>query len=126
MAQAVKKESESESHSVVSNSLRLHGLCSPWNSPGQDTGVGICSLLQGIFPMEGSNPGLPGFHCRWILYQLSTREAHLQCRRPGFDPWVGKIPCRREWIPTPVFLLGKSHGKGAWRVTVHGVIKSQT
>ena len=43
--------------------------CSPWNSPGQNTGVGSFSLLQGIFPTQGSNPGLP--HCRQILYQLS-------------------------------------------------------
>ena len=35
----------------------------------------------------------------------------LQCRRPGFDPWVGKIPWRRRWLPTPVFLPGKSHGQ---------------
>ena len=35
----------------------------------------------------------------------------LQCRRPGFDPWVKKIPWRREWQPTPVFLPGKSHGQ---------------
>ena len=44
---------------------------SPWNSPGQKTGVGSCSLLQGIFPTEGSNPGLP--LCRRILYQLSHK-----------------------------------------------------
>ena len=60
---------QSESHSAVSNSLRLHGLYSPWNSPGQNIGVGSLSLLQVIFPTQGSNPGLP--HCRWILYQLS-------------------------------------------------------
>ena len=40
--------SESESHSVVSNSLRPHGLYSPWNSPGQNSGVGSLSFLQGI------------------------------------------------------------------------------
>ena len=34
----------------------------------------------------------------------------LQCRRPGFDPWVGKIPWRRKWQPTPGLLPGKSHG----------------
>ena len=34
----------------------------------------------------------------------------LQCRRPQFDPWVGKIPWRREWLPTPVFLPGEFHG----------------
>ena len=60
---------KSESHSVMSNSLWPHGLYSPWNSPGQNTGVGSLSLLQRIFPTQGSNSGLP--HCRWILYQLS-------------------------------------------------------
>ena len=59
---------ESETHSVGSNSLRPHELYSLWNSPGQNTGVGSLSLLQRIFPTQGSNPGLP--HCRWILYQL--------------------------------------------------------
>ena len=63
------KESESESHSVVSNSLQPHGLYSPWNSPGQNTGVGSLSLLQGIFPTQESNSGL--LHCRRILYQMS-------------------------------------------------------
>ena len=33
----------------------------------------------------------------------------LQCRRPGFDPWVEKIPWRREWLPTHIFLPVKSH-----------------
>ena len=41
----------------------------PWNSLGQNTGVGSISLLQGIFPTQGFNPGLS--HCRWILCQLS-------------------------------------------------------
>jgi len=59
-----KCPSESESRSVVSDSLRPHGLYSPWNSPGQNTGVGSCPLLQGIFPTQGSNPGLP--RSRWI------------------------------------------------------------
>ena len=43
----------------------------PWNSPGQNTRVGCLSLLQGIFPTQGSNPGLP--HCRQVLYQLSHK-----------------------------------------------------
>ena len=51
--------------------LRPRGLYSPWNSPGQHTGVGSLSLLQGIFPTQGSNLGLP--HCRHILYQLSHK-----------------------------------------------------
>ena len=113
----------SESHSVVSDSLRPHhGLHSPGNSPGQNTGVGSLSLFQGIFPTQGLNPGLP--HCRWIVYQLSHKgstsvlleatkypfymwgsslrprppwwlrgkESAFRCRRCGFNPWVGKIP----------------------------------
>ena len=66
-------KSESESHSVVSDSWWPHGLYSPWNSPGQNTGVGSLSLLQGIFSTQGSNTGL--LHCRWILYHLTIREA---------------------------------------------------
>ena len=62
---------ESESHSVVSNSLQPHGLYSPWNSPGQNIEVGSVSLLQGIISTQGLNPGLP--HCRGILYQLSHK-----------------------------------------------------
>ena len=76
--------SESESRSVVSNSLRPHGLHSPWNSPGQNTGVGSRSLLLGIFPTQGSNPGLP--HCRWILYQLSHKRSPWITPKPHLDP----------------------------------------
>ena len=64
-------DDKSESHSVMSDSLWPHGLYSPWNSPGQNTGVGSLSLLQGIFPSQGLNLGLqPG---RQILYQLSYK-----------------------------------------------------
>ena len=63
-----------ERHSVVSNcSNTVPTLYSPWNSPDQNTGVGSRSLLQGIFPTQGSNPGLLNY--RWILYQLNHREA---------------------------------------------------
>ena len=55
-------------------------LYSPWNSPGQNTGVGHLSLLQGIFPTQGSNPGLP--HCKRILYQLSHKGS------PRILEWV--------------------------------------
>ena len=56
---------KSESHSVVSYSLRPHGLHSPWNSLDQNTEVGSLSFLQRIFPTQGLNPGLS--HCAWIL-----------------------------------------------------------
>ena len=47
--------------------------------------------------------GLP----RWLRWE----RIHLQSRRSGFDPWAWKIPWRREWQPTPVFLPGESHGQ---------------
>ena len=59
----------SESCWILSGSLKPHGMYSPWTSPGQNTGVGSLSLLQGILPTQGSNPGLLPW--RWILYQLS-------------------------------------------------------
>ena len=67
----LKMKEVSENHSVISDSLQPHVLYSPQNSPGQNTGADSHSLLQGIVPTQGSNPGLP--HCRQILYQLSHR-----------------------------------------------------
>ena len=61
---------------VVSDSFWPNGLYSPWNSPGQNTGGGSLFLLQGIFPTQGLNSGVP--HCRWILYQLSHKGTQVQ------------------------------------------------
>ena len=72
-------------------SLRPHGLCSPWNSPGQNTGVGSLSLLQGIFPTKGLNPGLP--HFGWILYQLSHQAS------PRILEWVAILFSRESSQP---------------------------
>ena len=71
---AIETKWKSESCSVVSSSLQSHGLYSTWTSPGQNTGVGSRSLLQGIIPAWGLNPGL--LHFRQILYCWATREAH--------------------------------------------------
>ena len=71
---------ESESCSVISDSLWPRRLYCLWNSPGQNTGVGSLSLLQGIFPNQGSNPGL--WHCRRILYQLNHQGS------PRILEWV--------------------------------------
>ena len=71
---------ENESRSVLSSSLRSPGLYSPWNSPSQNTGVGSLFHLQGIFPMQGANPGLLRY--LWILYQLSHKGS------PRILEWV--------------------------------------
>ena len=74
------------SNSVMSNSLQLHGLyrlpgsSAHGDSPGKNTVVGCHVLFQGIFPIQGSNPGLP--HCRWILYYLSHQG------KPRILEWV--------------------------------------
>ena len=50
-------------------------------------------------------------------------KGHKRC---GFNPWVGKIPWRRAWQPTPVFLPGNSIERGAWWATVHRVTQTWT
>ena len=82
----------------MSDSLWPHGLYSPWNSPGQKSGVGSYSLLQGIFPTQGSNPGLP--HCRQILYCLSHQGS----------------PRILEWVAYP-FSRGSSQPRNWTRVS---------
>ena len=82
----MKQLSESLSHVQL-------GLYSPWNSPGQNTGVGSLSLLQGIFPSQGLNLGLP--HCGWIHCQLKHRGS------PRILEWSGyAIPSPAD-LPNP-------------------------
>ena len=71
----VKEKVKSESRSVMFDSLQPHGLYSPWNSPGQNTGVGSLSLLEQIFPTWELNQGL--LLCRRILYQLSYLNSEM-------------------------------------------------
>ena len=97
-AETAKKQGESESRSVMSNSLQPRGLYSPWNSPGQNTRVGNCSFLWGIFPTQGSNqvPCIAGrFFTSW-----ATREAQ--------EAW--------EWLAYP-FSRGSSRPRNWTRVS---------
>ena len=69
----------------------------------------------------GNSEGFPG--------SPSGKEPTCQCRRRkrrGFDPWVGKIPWRRAWQPTPDSCLENPLDRGAWQATVHGVADSWT
>ena len=92
----------------MSDSLWPQGLYNPWSSPGQNTGVGSPSLLQGIFETQGSNPGLPC--CRWILYQLS----HKGSRWP--QGWIGRWmkwqtlrEVQQSWGSLDLRLEGEEH-----------------
>ena len=68
--------------SAVSDSLRPHGLYSPWNSPGQNTGVGSLSLLQGIFPTQGSYNNSKNKNSRQIpiLANLLNKASEISCK----------------------------------------------
>ena len=88
---------ESRSPTLQEDSLPAEPQGKPKN-----TEVGSLSLLQGIFPTQGSNPEIGRASCR--------ERVCLEFRRPGFDPWVGKIPWRRKRLPTPVFWPGEFHG----------------
>ena len=100
----------------MSDSLQPHGQYSPWNSPGQNTGEGSLSLLQRIFPTQGSNPGL--LHCGQILYQLSHKGSPriLECvaypffrnlPNPGIE--LGSPALQADSLPTE--LLGKPYSR---------------
>ena len=96
----------------MSNSLRPHGLYiySPWNSPGQNTEVGILSLLQGIFPTQGSNPGLP--RCRWIIYQLSHKGSQIFYVSSDNKCIKSRINMALYLAKDLEFIRGSGHGKG--------------
>ena len=93
---------ESKNCSVVYGSLQPHELHSPWNYPGQNTGVGGLSLLQGIFPTQGLNPGL--LRCRQILHSLSQQGS------PRILEWVAYPFSRGSSRPRD--LNGVSHIAG--------------
>ena len=104
-----------------------------WRRKWQPTPVFLPGESQG----RGSLVG-----CRLWVAQSQTRLKRLSSssskeayglpwwlrgkERLGFDPWVGKIPWRRRWQPTPVSCLGNLMDRGAWRATVHGVAESDT
>ena len=93
---------------TFSDSAQLYGhfynLPSLWISP---KGLKDRLYASSHCSFSSLTPGLP----RWY----SGKESACHCRRhkrQGFDPWVGKIPWRRKWQLTPIFLPGKSHGQG--------------
>ena len=101
-----KKVIWSERCSVVSDSLPLSGLYSPWNSPGQNTGVCSLSLLQGIFPTQGLNPGLPHFTIGGFFTGWATREAQEHsCGGTRVIPHRWPV----EWIPAQMSFIWSSH-----------------
>ena len=92
---------ESESHFVVSDSLRPHGLYNPWNSPGQNTGVGSLSLLWGIFPTQGLNPVI---YLGWIKKKYKNKNKHFFSAQRLFTKTWSPTPSLKPWQSMLVFL----------------------
>ena len=69
----------------------------------QETPVGS---IPGLGRSAGEEMGYP---LQYSWASLVTQVVKMQCGRPGFDPWVGKIPWRRDKLPIPVFLPGEFH-----------------
>ena len=93
--------------------------CSPWNSPGQNTGAGSLSLLQGIFPTQGLNPGLP--HYRQILYQLSHKGSQSEKATYSMIPFIwhsgkGKTIETVKRLATATSSEGGEWGMNTWRI----------
>ena len=88
------------------------GNIHPWGFSGKSTGEDCHFLLQGIFPTQGSNPSLLHWQADSLLELLRGSQAPRRAVcGTRVDPWVGKIPWRRKWQPTPVFLPGELHGQ---------------
>ena len=84
------------------------------NREGSQTGGGAC--WAAVYGVAQS----------WTrLKSLSSSSQYRRCKRHGFDPWVWKIPSRREWQPTPVLLPGEFHGQRSLVGYSHGTAKSQ-
>ena len=83
----------------------------PCSSGGRESAynAGDPSSIPGLGRYTEEGIGYP-FQYSWASLWLSGQRIHLQCRRPGFDPWVGRIPWRRERLQTPVFWPGKFYG----------------
>ena len=75
---------------------------------------GLCKKFKNLiytYEVTGGIVSLPKE--LWLPWWLRQLRICLPCGRPVFDPWIGKIPWKREWQPTTVFLPGKSYGQGS-------------
>ena len=110
------------------------GLCDNWDKHSwTETGnISFLSAAPGDYWRPWSRARIlrekPIPPLRWGLPRWHRgKESACQCRRPGFDPWIGKIPCGGKWPPPQYSChLENSMDRGAWRATVHGVTKSRT
>ena len=103
---------------ALEKEMATHSSVLAWRIPG--------TAEPGGLPSMGSHRVRHGWSnlAAAAAGDASGKELVCQCRRHGFDSWVRKIPWRRAWQPTPVFLPGESHGQRS--LAVYRVTKSQS
>ena len=133
-------------HSSIGVDNSMDSIVSPWGHSQTQLsyfhfhftfqGLGLSAFIaggSGSIPGQGIKINLVRKNCICIykctLYMgfpwwLNSKDSTGQCNRHGFDPWVGKIPWRTAWQPTPVILPGESPRTKEWWVTAHGVTES--
>ena len=129
-----------ESHSVIKKKANLvicinidgpQGHYAKWNKSDRERQIFIILIMCGIYKINWTHRNkeqvdscqrqgveVNGWNAwRWSkganfqLYDKSCQLSVVCLKVAGFDPWVRKIPWRREWLPTPVFLPGEFHGR---------------
>ena len=107
--------------------MATHSSILAWRIPGTGEPGGLPSMGSHRVGHDWSDLAAAATAARELRWH-NGKESACQCRRCKvcmFHPWVGKIPCRRKWQSTPVFLLGKLMDRGAQWATVHRVTKSR-
>ena len=97
--------------SVLSHSSHVWLFVALWTATRQAT-------VHGVFQARRGGASLVA----WVTKNSPVNAGD----RPGFNPWIGKMPWRKGWQPTPVFLLGGPMDRGGWWATVHRVTQSWT
>ena len=91
--------------------MTTHSRILAWRIPWTEKPYGLHSLgLQRVRHDWAEHTHTYICIYRGLPWWLSGKRICLQCKRPGFNPWVGKIPWRRKWQPTPVYWPGEFHG----------------
>ena len=105
-----RRETKGQEPSKDVISAKAYTWPEPWEALGQKVIYRTGACLEASKPIVQNPVYLSAGDAQWLSEEESTCQCR-RCRRHGLDPWVGRIPWRRAWRPTPVFLPGESHGQ---------------
>ena len=102
--------------------MATHSSILAWRIPGMGETGGLPSMGSHRVGHDWSDLAAAAKEIgKWLPLWLSGKESTCQCRRCRFNPWIRKIPWKRKWQPTPVFLPEESYGQRSWQARVHRV-----